>query len=243
LGIEVARLTEVDQYDEVEIAERLMAMKTARQHLEKQLPDTATALTNLTVAEVRLKNKRQKLEELGQECQKLESKLQELCQVRSDITRLETSLKATSEIRQAIRQAGPEVAKRLLASISHEADRMFAQAWSHQAGRLRIEPDYNVIVSFNGYERPFTLCSGGQQVTAALAIRLALAKTVGIKLLVCDESTMGALEPDDPARLVIPEWLSSLRDFQIIVVDHSGLFDTASNTIKVEMTNGESHAT
>lgn len=147
---------------------------------------------------------------------------------------LEKKYGRLSRIREVIRQAGPVVARNMVRRISHEANIMFSGAWqTHKDARLEWRDDYSVNLLVNDINQGYTT-GGGMQVTAALAIRLAIVKELSeIGLLVADEVSMGALDPE--LRGVIPElMLDASNHGQVIVIDHGGLFDNVvSNEIKV----------
>jgi exonuclease SbcC len=74
-----------------------------------------------------------------------------------------------------LKEAAPRVAKNYVFHVSMEANQMFGKFRQRRTnfemdGRLRI------LLEEDGFERPFVNLSGGEQMAAALSVRLALLK-------------------------------------------------------------------
>ena len=168
-----------------------------------------------------------------------EEAAEEMAEKNTVLDQLRATIDLLTKIRQAIRSAGPEVAKRKVALVSRLANQMFADIWQHRGGSLEWLEDYSIHVELDGIEHGFDV-SGGQSVLAAWCIRLALAQALGqAPLLVLDEATMGSVDPE--LMPVIPELVASCEVEQAIVVDHGGLFDAvASNVVSIYNNSGVS---
>ena len=72
---------------------------------------------------------------------------------------------------------------------------MFREITGNAERTLKWIEDYGIVLEEDGYERPFQSLSGGEQMAAALSVRLALLKQVSdIRLAFFDEPTTG-LDP------------------------------------------------
>ena len=81
---------------------------------------------------------------------------------------------------------------------------------------LRWTRDYEIVLEENGHDRPFLNLSGGEQMAAALAVRLALLKELSdINIAFFDEPTTNM---DEERRRNLALQLGRLRDFHQLFV-------------------------
>ena len=100
-------------------------------------------------------------------------------------------LSALSEfIRDLLRKAGPFITEAHLQSISIEANQLYREITGNPMVSLRWDFGYEIILEEEGHERPFVSLSGGEQMAAALAVRLALLKELSdMRIAFFDEPT------------------------------------------------------
>jgi exonuclease SbcC len=143
-------------------------------------------------------------------------------------------------MRGVLRAAGPLVTEALLADVSEAADEIFGEVLGDRAGRLRWTPDYDIVLERGGHTRTFTQLSGGEQMTAALAVRLALLRELlHIDVAFFDEPTQNL---DDTRRTNLAEQILRVRGFkQLVVITHDDSFERMlDHVIHVRKVNGES---
>ena len=146
----------------------------------------------------------------------------------------------TELMRGVLRAAGPLVTEALLADVSEAADEIFGEVLGDRAGRLRWTPDYDIVLERGGHERSFAQLSGGEQMTAALAVRLALLRELlHIDIAFFDEPTQNL---DDTRRANLAEQILRVRGFkQLVVITHDDTFERLlDNVIHVRKVGGES---
>ena len=146
----------------------------------------------------------------------------------------------TDLMRGVLRAAGPLVTEALLADVSEAADEIFGEVLGDRAGRLRWTPDYDIVLERGGHERSFAQLSGGEQMTAALAVRLALLRELlHIDIAFFDEPTQNL---DDTRRANLAEQILRVRGFkQLVVITHDDTFERLlDNVIHVRKVGGES---
>jgi exonuclease SbcC len=133
-------------------------------------------------------------------------------------------------IRQVIRQAGPHVTRRLLQQVSLEAARLFADIMTDPSARLRWEENYEIVLEKSGRDRSFQQLSGGEQMAAALAVRLALLRELSaIDVAFFDEPTSNL---DDTRRDSLAEQILAVKGFsQLFVISHDDTFERATNNV------------
>ncbi|MCA1635857.1 MAG: SMC family ATPase [Acidobacteria bacterium] len=142
------------------------------------------------------------------------------------IARLKELYDATDFIRDILKKAGPLVTESYLYNISIEANQLFREITGEGGRALRWSKDYDIMLEEGGYERPFINLSGGEQMVAALAVRLALLKQLSdIRVAFFDEPTVNM---DAERRERLAQQIGQVRDFdQLFVISHDDTFEEA----------------
>ncbi len=161
-------------------------------------------------------------------------------QLRKDKTereRLERVGKATAFIRSTLKSAAPRVAQNYVFHVSIEANRMFREITGNAEHTLKWENDYGIALEEGGYDRPFQNLSGGEQMAAALSVRLALLRQLSdIKLAFFDEPTTNLdLERRERLAEQISQITESRTFEQLFVISHDDTFEGyVDNVIAIE---------
>lgn len=126
--------------------------------------------------------------------------------------------------RGTLKEAGPHVTEAYLLNISIEADRLFREITGHPHAHLRWSNDYEIQLEEEGRPRPFANLSGGEQMAAALAVRLALLKeTSNIDVAFFDEPTTNM---DESRRANLALQIGEIKTFkQLFVISHDDSFE------------------
>jgi exonuclease SbcC len=143
------------------------------------------------------------------------------------------------QFRDTIKEAGPSIMKALLRQISVEANRIFGEIMGDRSAELSWESDYEVVLRRDGKDRSFAQLSGGEQMSAALAVRLALLRSLTrLDLAFFDEPTQNM---DDERRGNLAEQIRRVRGFdQLIVISHDDTFEQGLDcVIHLIKRNGE----
>lgn len=136
--------------------------------------------------------------------------------------------------RKAYKEAGPRITERYVEQISREADRLFRELLNRPNVALTWTRDYDILVQEGPNSRRFTNLSGGEQMCAALAVRLALLKVLAdIDIAFFDEPTTNM---DKPRRDSLAEAIARIKSFnQLFVISHDDTFEKVTeNVIVVE---------
>ncbi|HYE15683.1 MAG TPA: SMC family ATPase [Pyrinomonadaceae bacterium] len=138
--------------------------------------------------------------------------------------RLEELSQTTEFIRDTLRKAGPLVTESYLYNISIEANHLFREITGEGGRALRWTRDYEIMLEEGGHERPFVNLSGGEQMVAALSVRLALLKQLSdIRVAFFDEPTVNM---DAERRERLAQQIGQVRDFdQLFVISHDDTFE------------------
>ena len=157
-------------------------------------------------------------------------------QMRAEFTakdRLQMAYDTTEFIRDTLKKAGPHVAELYAYSVSLEANQLFRDITGEAGFTLSWTKDYEILLEEDGYERSFNNLSGGEQMVAALSIRLALLKQLSdIRLAFFDEPTVN-MDAERRARLA--QQIGQIQDFdQLFVISHDDTFaENVDNTVRV----------
>ncbi|MCU0526207.1 MAG: SMC family ATPase [Elainella sp. Prado103] len=166
------------------------------------------------------------------------AQLEEIAQKR-DRSRLE--LKQAEKIRKFItfarkvyKEAGPRITERYVQTVSREADRLFRELLNRPNVALEWTRDYEIVVQEGAHSRRLVNLSGGEQMCAALAVRLALLRVLAdVDIAFFDEPTTNM---DRPRRQSLAEAISNIKTFrQLFVISHDDTFEQVTeNVIFVE---------
>jgi DNA repair protein SbcC/Rad50 len=178
-------------------------------------------------------------ERLRGEIARVEALLGDLQSARAERAALAEDETLLQQFRETIKEAGPNILKALLRQISTEANRIFGDVLGDHAAELTWENDYEIVLRRDGKERSFAQLSGGEQMSAALAVRLALLRTLTrLNIAFFDEPTQNM---DDERRGNLAEQIRRVRGFdQLIVISHDDTFEQGlDSVVYLEKRNGE----
>jgi exonuclease SbcC len=132
--------------------------------------------------------------------------------------------RAVKFIRDTINRAGPAVTEHLLRNISQGASDIYEEIMDDHIAELRWDRDYEVLVQRGSEVRTFAQLSGGEQMSAGLAVRLALLKEMSeVDFAFFDEPTQNM---DGDRRINLAEQIRQIRGFeQLIVISHDDTFE------------------
>jgi exonuclease SbcC len=159
-----------------------------------------------------------------------------------DKERLEELNEATEFIRDTLKQAGPLVTESYLYNISIEANQLFREITGEAGRALRWSRDYEIVLEEEGHERSFPNLSGGEQMAAALSIRLALLKQLSdIRLAFFDEPTTNM---DAERRERLAQQIGQVQHFdQLFIISHDDTFEeNVDNILHIERRGENAHS-
>ena len=208
-----------DQYDAEQHSRALTALRDLRERV-----------TQLTT----------QLEHLREQYEKLTAQLNYLNEVRAtmraEIAAHEqlATLRNTNEfIRDTLQKAAPFITEAYLHSISIEANQLFREISGQFDATLKWSNDYEITLEERGYSRPFANLSGGEQMTAALAVRLALLREFSDHLSIAffDEPTTNM---DEDRRRNLAQQIGRVTGFkQLFVISHDDSFENFTDQVIV----------
>ena len=137
---------------------------------------------------------------------------------------------AADFIREILQKAAPYITESYLFSISAEANQLYREITGRFDVTLRWNREYEITLEEEGRERPFLNLSGGEQMAAALSVRLALLKELSeINLAFFDEPTTNM---DEERRRNLAQQIGRIKDFhQLFVISHDDSFEGYTDQI------------
>ncbi len=184
---------------------------------------------------------KQVLVERRYDLQERDTRLKEMDRVRTEMEGLRQELAADGKtlgllemVRGILNNAGPPVARVYLENLSREANDLYRQI-SRENVALEWREGYDIVLvdNYNGKkrERTFKQFSGGEQMTAALAVRLALLKQQSrVRVGFFDEPTANL---DSERRVNLAETIPQVTGGfnQIFIISHDDTFDSMTDNI------------
>jgi DNA repair protein SbcC/Rad50 len=204
----------------------------------QQLPILQRALEELKQQRDRLQGglqpKRIQLQDFDRRLEALQSIAQQQECDRKTLVRKQQVLQFVGDARSIFNQSGPRITRYYLAEVSHEAEQLYRELLNRDEVTLRWTEDYEIQIQENGYWRSFRSLSGGEQMCAALAVRLALLRVLAdVDIAFFDEPTTNM---DQVRRQQLAEAISNLKAFrQLIVISHDDTFENVTeHVIRIE---------
>jgi exonuclease SbcC len=199
----------------------------AFQHVENTYVATRSQIDQLLGS---LPQQRTRLEELNQQLAQLQDIAEKRDRAKVELKEKEKIRRFITFARKAYKEAGPRITERYVQSISREADRLFRELLNRPNVALSWTKDYDIVVQEGTYNRRFINLSGGEQMCAALAVRLALLKVLAdIDVAFFDEPTTNM---DKPRRQRLAEAIANIKSFrQVFVISHDDTFEQMTENI------------
>lgn len=151
-----------------------------------------------------------------------------------ELEKVQNAYEVFNFIRNMLNRIGPRIAKHYLGYISEQANRTY-RAISGENVELVWDENYNIILKDVGKQRIFKQLSGGEQMTAAIAVRLAILKQFSkIRIGFFDEPTTHL---DESRREQLAESIGHLRELerrwfdQLFVISHDDAFETITENV------------
>ncbi len=177
------------------------------------------------------------LPEMIKRLEELDRQLERLRLVQDKRAAAQTELKQRGKLdrfirfaRKAYKEAGPRITERYVHNISRESDKLFRELLNRPNVGLEWTCDYEIIVREGAHSRRMINLSGGEQMCAALAVRLALLKVLAdIDIAFFDEPTTNM---DRPRREHLAEAIANIKTFrQLFVISHDDTFEKFTETV------------
>ncbi len=188
--------------------------------------------------EGQLAERERQARQIAGEMAELSRRQGELDAAQAASTRLQEQADLLESLRRILREAGPYVTKALVQQISYGAGQLFSEIMQDHTRHLRWDAEYGIVLEVDGRDRQFAQLSGGEQMAAALSVRLALLREMSdIQVAFFDEPTSNL---DEARRESLARQILSIEGFrQLFVISHDDTFEQATqNLVRVQKVNG-----
>lgn len=177
-----------------------------------------------------LPQQRKLLESIDFQLRTLQDTAEKRDRTQADLKEQERVKRFISFARKVYKEAGPRITEQYVQAISKEADKLFRELLNRQNVALEWTRDYEILVQEGAHTRRFANLSGGEQMCAALAVRLALLKVLAdIDVAFFDEPTTNM---DKPRRQSLAEAIANIKSFrQLFVISHDDTFEQVTENI------------
>lgn len=196
---------------------------------------------NISGLNATIKGIKENIEELKQKLRTYKKIEEELNKVLVDKKRIDSILTFTTRIRNWFKEAGPKITEALLNGVSREATKVFQDIMDHSNLKLTWESNYDITIISPQGKRIFSQLSGGEQMSAALSVRLAILQTLSkIDLLFLDEPTINL---DSEKKQNLADSIKRIKNFsQIFLISHDDTFEGMADNV-IEFTKNAEEIT
>ncbi len=187
---------------------------------------------SIKVIEGTIKTHKERISEIDAKFKILDVKERELKNIEEDITNLSDMKQFAETMRIWYNEMGPKITEALLSKINGLASEIYRDLMDAENTQLLWEKDYNVKILTSNSEKSFHQLSGGEQMAAALAVRLAILKILtNVDFAFFDEPTINL---DKERRISLAKCIQNIKGFrQLFVISHDDTFEeNAENIIK-----------
>jgi exonuclease SbcC len=216
----------------------------SKEFKESDLDETTTKLDELGksasgITEA-VKQKNKNLLKITKELSEMESILIKTKENQRNLEKERDFLSFSNFIRDTIKSSSEFVINEFIGEISSEANNIYCEIMDDHSASLKWANDYDIKIESNSEISTFRQLSGGERMSAALSVRLALLKSISnCDFVFLDEPTQNM---DEIRRENLSEQITKIKGFkQVFVISHDDTFNEKySHVIKVQKINGES---
>ncbi len=211
---------------------------------ESDLNETVSQLDKLgktaSGMEEAVKQKNKNLQKFIKDLSVMESELLKIKEIEKKLEKEKGFLSFSNFIRDIINSSSEFVISKFVEEISSEANSIYCEIMDDCTANLKWTNNYDIEIESGGETSSFEQLSGGERMSAALALRLALLKMLSNSDFVfLDEPTQNM---DEIRRENLSGQIMNIKGFkQIFVISHDDTFNEKyGHVVKIEKTNGES---
>ena len=187
-----------------------------------------------------LKGRKKSMEKLARDLATMETEFLKIKDIEKKVDNEKQFLSFSNFIRDTIKNSSEFIVEEFIGEISQDASNIYSEIMDDYSCGLKWQNDYDIEIESAGEVKSFRQLSGGERMSAALAVRLALLKALSsCDFVFLDEPTQNM---DEVRREKLSQEIMNIRGFkQVFVISHDDTFNEKyANVIKIEKTNGES---
>jgi len=219
---------------------------------EKLLEDFSEPLLDKTISQLEkhgkaasskmeaLKGAKKSMDKLASDLAGMEAEFLKIKDIEKKQYNEKQFLSFSNFMRDTIKNSSEFIVNEFIGEISQDASNIYSEIMDDYSCGLKWQNDYDIEIESAGDVKSFRQLSGGERMSAALAVRLALLKALSsCDFVFLDEPTQNM---DEVRREKLSQEIMKIRGFkQLFVISHDDTFNEKySNVIKIEKTDGES---
>ena len=188
----------------------------------------------------KIAEKKRQIEELEKDAREIEKLKKEFERIGNSIEKETMKYDLLKEVREIFNEAIPSITGAYVRVISQEANRLFNEIMGDYSWTLEWKEDFGISLKYRGRELDFGQLSGGEQMVAAISLRLALLRHLsGIDFAFFDEPTQNM---DEIRRMNLANQIGRIAGFsQLFVISHDDTFEEVTdNSIRIVKDNDHS---
>ncbi len=187
-----------------------------------------------------MNGKNKSMEKLSLEIAGMESELLKIKEIERKLENEKQFLSFSVFIRDTIKNSSEHIVNEFIGEISQEAGNIYCEIMEDYTCTLKWLNDYDIEIESGGDLKLFKQLSGGERMGAALAVRLALLKSLSnCDFVFLDEPTQNM---DEIRREKLSQEIMKIRGFkQVFVISHDDTFNEKyAHVVKIQKIDGES---
>ncbi|GFO97828.1 RecF/RecN/SMC domain-containing protein [groundwater metagenome] len=187
-----------------------------------------------------LKGRKKSMEKLARDLTAMETEFLKIKNIEKKLDNEKRFLSFSNFIRDTIKNSSEYIVNEFIGEISQDASNIYSEIMDDYTCGLKWQNDYDIEIESAGEIKSFRQLSGGERMSAALAVRLALLKALSsCDFIFLDEPTQNM---DEVRREKLSQEIMKIRGFkQVFVISHDDTFNEKyANVIKIQKTDGES---
>ncbi|MFX0074120.1 MAG: AAA family ATPase [Candidatus Hermodarchaeota archaeon] len=180
--------------------------------------------------EALISEKQERLSELNTNLTKIELNEKQIANLSTQEDNLEVQQLFIDKLRKWIREFIPKMRKALINKINVIASEIYRNLREEEDTILTWKEDYDIEIISSKITKNFFRLSGGERMSAALAVRLAILKILtNVKFAFFDEPTSNL---DPPSRTNLSKYIYNIKGFrQLFVISHDDSFKRHSEYV------------
>jgi exonuclease SbcC len=219
---------------------------------EKLLEDFSELLLDKTISQLEehgkaasskmeaLKGAKKSMDKLARDLAGMEAEFLKIKDIEKKQDNEKQFLSFSNFMRDTIKNSSEFIVNEFIGEISQDASNIYSEIMDDYSCGLKWQNDYDIEIESAGDVKSFRQLSGGERMSAALAVRLALLKALSsCDFVFLDEPTQNM---DEVRREKLSQEIMKIRGFkQVFVISHDDTFNEKyANVIKIEKKDGES---
>ena len=202
-----------------------------------QLDELGKTASSITEA---VKQKNKNLQKITKELSEMDFIIIKIKENQRNLEKERDFLSFSNFIRDTIKSSSEFVITEFIGEISSEANNIYCEIMEDHNASLRWTNDYDINIESGGEVSTFKQLSGGERMSAALSVRLALLKILSnCDFVFLDEPTQNM---DEIRRENLSEQITKIKGFkQVFVISHDDTFNEKyAHVVKIQKIDGES---